>query len=289
MNSPVQSLEISAWTAEAAESASHFLEAGKVLLLPRLGFELTESERVLLTSQCTDGKAKNISYDPATRNLRGSMLAGLARTTLAGMTERFYRQTRLLLETLAPLYAPHLQPGLTSYRPVEIAGRRTSKHKDDMRLHVDAFASRPNQGLRILRVFSNINPGGQPRVWEIGEPFNEFAARYAPHVERQLPGSAWLLDALRITKGRRSEYDHIMLHLHDRIKSDAAYQASAPRVRIEFPAGSTWIVFTDRVMHAALAGQHALEQTFYLPVSAMRNAQYAPLRVLEQLYQRKLT
>jgi len=31
-----------------------------------------------------------------------------------------------------------------------------------------------------------------------------------------------------------------------------------------------------------------LEQTFYLPVTAMQDESCAPLRILEQLYQRKL-
>jgi hypothetical protein len=41
-------------------------------------------------------------------------------------------------------------------------------------------------------------------------------------------------------------------------------------------------------MHAALAGQFLLEQTFYLPVAAMQDENCAPLRILEQLYQREL-
>ena len=60
------------------------------------------------------------------------------------------------------------------------------------------------------------------------------------------------------------------------------------RGRFDFPALSTWVVFTDRVMHAALAGQFLLEQTFYLPVAAMQDEQYAPLRILEDICKRKL-
>src|SRR2546429_2712052 len=36
-----------------------------------------------------------------------------------------------------------------------------------------------------------------------------------------------------------------------------------------FPVGSTWMAFTDQVSHAAMAGQHLLEQTFYLPLTSM--------------------
>jgi hypothetical protein len=125
-------------------------------------------------------------------------------------------------------------------------------------------------------------------VWEIGEPFDAMARRFARRVPPQWPGSAWLLESLQVTKGRRSAYDHIMLNLHDTAKLDDDYQRATERTRCEFPAHSTWIVFTDRVMHAALAGQFLLEQTFYLPVAAMRDASRAPLRILEDIYQRRL-
>jgi hypothetical protein len=55
-----------------------------------------------------------------------------------------------------------------------------------------------------------------------------------------------------------------------------------------FPAGSTWMVYTDQVPHAALSGIHQLEQTFYVPVSSLRHEASAPLRVLEGLMGRPL-
>ena len=118
--------------------------------------------------------------------------------------------------------------------------------------------------------------------------FDAMAGRFAKQIPSQRPGSAWLLEKFHITKGRRSEYDHIMLGLHDTAKLDTDYQRTSARTRFEFPAQSTWMVFTDRVMHAALAGQFLLEQTFYLPVDAMRDAGRSPLRVLEKLFQRPL-
>ncbi len=81
----------------------------------------------------------------------------------------------------------------------------------------------------------------------------------------------------------------MMLSLHDRAKADATYQRDGILAEILFPARSTWIVFTDLVAHAAIAGQHALEQTFYLPVEAMRDPAAAPLRILEKLTRRRLT
>jgi hypothetical protein len=104
-----------------------------------------------------------------------------------------------------------------------------------------------------------------------------------PRLRKPNAVEAWALSALGITKGRRSAYDHLMLQLHDRGKLDAAYQKSAPHQEIAFPPQSTWICFTDQVLHAALSGQHALEQTFHLDVADMVDADRSPLKILERI------
>src|SRR5262249_22640428 len=92
-----------------------------------------------------------------------------------------------------------------------------------------------------------------------------------------------------VTKGLRSEYDHYMLGLHDAMKADAVYQQRASQELFDFPAGSAWACFTDQVSHAAMAGQHQLEQTFTLSVDALQAKHTAPLTVLEQLAGKRLT
>jgi hypothetical protein len=42
------------------------------------------------------------------------------------------------------------------------------------------------------------------------------------------------------------------------------------------------------VMHAALAGQYVLEQTFHLDIDAMGTPDRAPIKVLERMMKRKL-
>ncbi len=71
-----------------------------------------------------------------------------------------------------------------------------------------------------------------------------------------------------------------MLQLHDQMKADLAYQSTSPQTAVDFPAGSTWVAFTDCVSHAAMAGQYQLEQTFLLPVASMIEPDRSPLRVL---------
>jgi len=192
------------------------------------------------------------------------------------------------LHDVLPSYAPHLERARTSFRPDEIEGRVYSPRHDDKRLHVDAFPSRPMQGKRILRLFCNVANDGAKRHWRVGEPFPGFARQFMPRLKPPLPGSAWLLERFGITKKRRSTYDHYMLGLHDGAKLDNDYQARAPKTDVHFAPGTTWLCFTDQVLHAALSGHAALEQTFYLPVVAMKEPATSPLRILEDITQRKL-
>ena len=272
----------------AQQAALAGLEGGRVLVLPRLAFRLPEAERGLFSADALDATRKNVSLDPRTGTLHGTGLDGAARGLLAAMLDRFGRQTEGLLRALLPRYAPALERARTSFRPAEIAGRSYSPRKDDARLHVDAFPTRPMRGRRILRVFANIAPDGKPRQWRVGEPFPDFAAKFLPRVRAGLPGQGWIMQRLHLTKGRRAPYDFLMLGLHDAAKLDAGYQASGPAAAVSFPAGSVWMCFTDSVLHAATAGHFALEQTFHLPVAAMARPEQAPLRVLETLAGRPL-
>jgi len=79
-----------------------------------------------------------------------------------------------------------------------------------------------------------------------------------------------------------------MLGIHDGMKADSEYQQRSPQSKVSLPSGSSWACFTDAVPHAAMAGQYAFEQTFYLPVEAMVNPAQSPLRILERLTGRTL-
>jgi len=271
---------------ETTERLAHALEAGGVLVFSRLAFALTPSERRFLDVRWSDGRAKNISLDGA--SIKGAHGTAQELSELAAMVSRFARDASALVAALFPRYAPHLTRARTSYRPHRATGRPVSWRKDDARLHIDAFPSRPNAGERILRVFSNVNPNGEDRVWRVGEPFESMAARLLPRVRPQRPGEAAVLHALRVTRTRRTEYDHLMLGLHDAAKADLDYQRDSPQQQARFAPGTTWICFSDQVMHAALDGQFMLEQTIHLPLSALYEPQRAPLAVLERLTGRRL-
>jgi hypothetical protein len=285
----IVALDLDAWRPELApgdqESAVHAIEDGGVLVLPSVNFPLAERERRFLSSEWSDGRTKNISLD-GTR-LKGARGAPGDLSEMTAMIARFARDAADLVVTLFPRYAPYVQRARTSFRPEPAVGRGVSWRKDDSRLHLDAFPSRPTHGERILRVFSNVNPA-QDRVWRVGEPFEAVARTFLPRIRDPLPGSAAVLAALRITKTRRSAYDHLMLNLHDRAKEDLAYQRDCAQEVLHFAPGTTWLCFSDQVMHAAMSGQYLLEQTIHLPVTALYDSAKAPLAILERLTGRTL-
>ena len=282
----LQTLDIEDWQPaidpELSERLALALEQGKVVYLPHLRFRLLDSEQVFLSPQWLSGKRKNISLEGGSE-VRGATGAPELLARMGAMIGRYAEQSAALVGCLFPGYTSHLSRARTSFRPSAVEGPPPSWKKDDSRLHVDAFPSRPNYGERILRVFSNVNPTGAPRVWRVGEPFEAAAQRFLGKIPPPLPGSALLLHALGITKSRRSEYDHIMLLLHDRMKADLDYQSNSPQQEIHFPPGSTWICFSDQVLHAAMSGQFMFEQTFHLPIAGQYHPGTSPLQVLERL------
>lgn len=264
------------------------LEEGKVLYLPALDFPLGLKERTFLTEAILAAKSKNISFNSSTGQLKGAINQPATTGLLKVMLQRYAQSSSQLLKSLLPHYSSEIIVGKTSFRPAEVEGRKTSYRKDDTRLHVDAFPSNPTQGLRILRVFTNVNPEGKPRVWRLGEPLNDVMQKFLPKAAAPTWGVATLLKLLGITKEYRTAYDHYMLQIHDRMKEDTDYQKQACYEEVAFPPGTSWIVYTDQVSHAAMSGQHLFEQTFYLPVQALKDPETSPLKVLERLLNKKL-
>ena len=172
----VVSLDLSRWQPpydrDTQQRAVAALEDGRVLALPQLVFELSPEERVFLSPAWSDARAKNISWEDG--KLKGARGRPADLDALARMIERFARGAGELVAGLFPRYAPYVKRARTSFRPQPAVGRALSWRKDDSRLHIDAFPSRPNQGERILRVFCNVNPR-EDRVWRVGDEFTPMA------------------------------------------------------------------------------------------------------------------
>ena len=290
MDNQLVELDLADWSAAVPNEAwIAALEAGKVLYFPRLAFELLDGEDALLTPALLSPDVRNISLD-ANGQIKGVVGGADVQRAAAAMVGRFRAQAQQLVQGLRPHYTEALRYAPTSYRPAQVESRVQSWRADDRRMHVDSFPSRPNYGERILRVFTNANPHGKPRVWRVGEPFEDVAGRFLPRAKPYSRWQAKVLHKLHVTKSLRSEYDHLMLQLHDGMKSDLDYQKNAAQQSVPFPPGSVWVwvCFSDQTSHAVESGQYMLEQTLHLPASRQYNPETSPLAILRRLTGRPL-
>jgi hypothetical protein len=184
-----------------------------------------------------------------------------------------------------------------SFRPQEEQGRDLPLRRRNDLMHTDAFPTRPTHGARILRFFNNLHPT-KTRDWITGEPFRalvpQFLSKTAPK-QIALPREQSTLTrvtakaACDMGLGRalpalkRSPYDSFMMHFHNFLKENVDYQAQGKREAWFFPPGSSWMVYTDMVPHAVLAGQYALEQTYLVAPEAMVAPEHSPLAVLQAM------
>ena len=289
MPTPIVELDRASWDAETAADPqwTAAVESGKVLLFPRLAFELLPEERGLLREDMLLPKARNVSLR-SDGVLKGAGGSAQEQAQLAAMVERFRARALALVYRLFPAYRGALSAAPTSFRPRRVETRTQSVRADDRRMHVDAFPSRPNYGERILRVFANINPDGAPRIWRVGGDFESVARQFLPGAKPYSLWQAKALQALHVTKSLRSEYDHLMLQLHDRMKYDEQWQQQGQQWRVPFPAGSCWVCYSDQAVHAVMEGQYMLEQTLYLPPGREADPEASPLGILTRLKGRPL-
>jgi hypothetical protein len=276
------------------------LEAGNILLFPQTPFAFPDDDlKFLLSRKQTDASFhKNIAYRPAEDRITGldKSAAGpdvdRLRTIVAGYSQR---SAQFLAELLPP-YAGKWKLDFASYRPVEEQGRAARLRARNDLPHVDAFPTRPTNGDRILRLFTNINPA-QNRVWITTQNFDVIGPQFAKTIglpEKQssnaiAKAARVLAVAAHLPGANRSPYDEFMHRCHNAMKEDAEFQKNCPKQRWEFPPHSTWIVFTDFVSHAVLQGQYALEQTFIISRETMVRPELSPLRILENLAGHPLT
>jgi hypothetical protein len=272
------------------------LENGDILFFPPGVFSVPSEILAGLTGAAQDKRAihKNIAYKPATDRISGLASGEEA----SSVHEAMRKYSRLALEFMArilPEYARSWKVDYASFRSIEERGRELPLNKRNDLLHVDAFPTRPVFGDLILRCFTNVNPD-QSREWLTSDPFEQLAAREARNagIERYAALARSPLHAVRrvATRGLRasglpvvdrSPYDAFMLHMHAWMKSNQAYQRKCPKYRFDLPPGSTWMVFTDVVPHAVLAGRLALEQTVIVSRATLADPQRAPASILEKI------
>ena len=272
------------------------LEAGDILFFPRTPIAIVQSDLdFLLGQQQTDSSLhKNIAYKPNADKLSGvDAKADAAAVTRLQTIMRGYSQAVVKFVTifLSPCHA-NWKLDYASFRPQEEQGRDLSLRRRNDLLHTDAFPTRPTHGARILRFFNNIHPS-RTRDWVVGDPFATVVPQFAP--AQIAPRSDTAVSRATKSLGRsvglgaiipslkRSPYDDFMMRFHNFLKENARFQAECAKHPWEFPPGSSWMVYTDTVPHAVLAGQYALEQTLLVAPEALVAPETSPLKVLESI------
>jgi hypothetical protein len=283
------------WPQDAGADYRTELEAGNVVFFPTTPFPLPEDTKELLRNLNFAGGAvhKNVAYRTASDRVTG--IEGPQAERVRGIMREYSRNVVAFTRELLPAYGASWKLDYASFRPVEEEGRDLPLNKRNDLIHTDAFPSRPTNGDLILRVFTNIHPT-KPRSWITTDAFPMVAAKYAKDagLDRIASGpsflnrSAKLLRAAGLPVVARTPYDRFMLHFHEYLKRNSDFQQSCPKYRFDFPAGSTWLAFTDVLPHSVQSGQHALEQTFIIARHSLANPDSAPVAVLERLCDKQI-
>jgi hypothetical protein len=285
---PVQESQARAWCQR--------LEAGDILYFPQTPISFSPGDLSFLLGQQQTGSTlhKNIAYKPNLDSVSGLDDASPTSAAQLQAIMRRYSQdvSRFLAGFLLP-YQGRWQLDYASFRPQAEEGRDLPLRRRNDLLHTDAFPTRPTRGARILRFFNNIHPT-RTRDWVVSDPFPVLARLYAPEqislpatgnsasrALRSVANAAGLGHAIPSLK--RSAYDDFMMRFHNFLKENASFQAECRKEYLQFPPGSSWMVYTDMVPHAVLSGQYALEQTFLVEHQAMVAPEFSPLSVLQAM------
>jgi hypothetical protein len=275
------------------------LEIGNLVYFENTPFSIPAEDRELLLGrkQVSSAYHKNIAYRPAEGRVTGLDASEQAESEQLGRILRSYSQqaSEFVNRVLTP-YAGQWKLDYASFRPLEEKGRPARLHARNDLLHFDSFPTRPTNGARILRVFTNLNPI-QKRVWLTSQTFESFGPRVAAaagigKASNENPVTRAIRSiarALHLPGASRPPYDGFMHRCHNAMKEDASFQETTLKNRWEFPPNSSWLAFTDCVSHAVLEGQYAIEQTFLIPQSALVLRERSPLAILEKLVGGRLT
>jgi hypothetical protein len=270
------------------------LEAGEILYFPETPVPIPQDDLTFLLDQQQTNSSlhKNIAYKPKVDVLSGvdTKTEGQAAVRLQSIMRQYSKDVVTFLTGFLSPYRGKWELDYASFRPQEEEGRDLPLRRRNDLLHTDAFPTRPTHGARILRFFNNIHPS-RTRDWVVGDPFATVVKQFAPAEIAPSPDTALSRAAKGLGRAvglgaavpaiKRSPYDDFMMRFHNFLKENSRFQAECAKYPWQFPAGSSWMVYTDTVPHAVLAGQYALEQTLLVKPEALVAPETSPLKVLE--------
>jgi hypothetical protein len=260
------------------------LERGRIVHFPRCPIALpgAEEQDFLREGLSPFLQSKNVSFYPDADRLSGLQAPAPVLARAHDILKAHSARVRTFLEREMPELTRGWTVGTSSFRPLEEQGRGLSPHASNELIHVDAGAYGATHGDRILRFFVNLNPSRE-RVWISKGTFAELFEKHGAEAgvrtgdlepglpERALSG-ALKLAARAFPMARvldTSKYDRRMRRFHNWMKDTPAFQAP-PHQRFSFAPFSSWMVLTDGVSHACISGQHALVDTFLVPLRNLR-------------------
>jgi hypothetical protein len=282
---------------------SDALENGRIVCFPECPIDLPSPEDLEFLRQEMPKhlSSKNISFHPEADKIIG----------IKGSREVVERAQRILkeqntrvqafLKRVIPALAQDWMVGTASFRPLQERGRDLAAHASNELVHVDAGAYGATHGDGIIRFFVNVNPV-EDRVWVTKGAFSDLYQRFGSKAgilpENGANGHAMdegALDRLRTSVANglaavvpsakfldSSPYDRAMRRFHNFMKDTPEFQSTSEgHQEFRFKPFWAWMVFTDRVSHACLSGQHAFADTFVVRLGSCRLPGIAPINILK--------
>lgn len=260
------------------------LERGSIVQFPRCPFPLPApaDQQFLREGLAPFLRKKNVSWYPRADKLTGMQAPAEVTDRAHSILREHSVRARSFLERAMPDFTRGWEPGTSSFRPLEEKGRGLSAHASNERVHVDAGAYGATHGDRILRFFVNLNPS-RDRIWISKGSFAELWRKHGAEAGVAAGGLVpalpeRLVSGLLQAAGRAfpmarvidtSPYDRRMRRFHNWMKDTPSFQ-DGPSQRFAFAPFSAWMVLTDGVSHACIEGQHALVDTFVVPLRNCR-------------------
>ena len=200
------------------------LEAGAVLLLPELAFDVLPAERELFSPSIAVGQERELRSGDRSARRGGQRADGDA---LTAMLAAFQRRGGMRWSTSSfRRYAGRLQRARASFRPAEIAGRQTTWRHGRYAAACRQLSGDAGAGAAHPAAVHQREPRRTAAIvadWRAVRQRGAAIRRPAADA-----GAVQRIAAARwpgITKSRRTPYDALMLQLHDRMKADLAYQS----------------------------------------------------------------
>ena len=283
------------------EEIEDALEAGRVVFFPECPIDLPAERDIEWLRSGLDArlKAKNLSYHPESDSVPRFDADAETRIRAENLLRAHGQRVAEFWHRVLPDFMPGATLGTTSFRPVEEKGRNLKVRSSNELVHIDAGAYGATNGARILRFFVNVHPE-RDRVWGTKGSFEQIMQRNpalwtaAKGGKRHVPTRKGALDHLysglvgaaskvyplfRVIDS--SPYDRSMRRIHNHMKETTAFKENQTDFQeVRFPPFSAWMVFTDGISHAALAGQYAFISTALIPLENCRNFDRTPFGIL---------